>query len=78
MHAIISLVTLPFRLVYSLFALLLALAVAVVKFAGRTVAAIAGVAFITAGVMLSFTIVGAVVGVPLAVFGAILVFKVAL
>ena len=78
MHALVSLVTLPFRLALRLFSLLAALAVGIVKLCGRAVALAAGFLFITLGVLMSFTIVGAVVGVPLAVFGAILVFKVAL
>lgn len=78
MNALVSLVSLPFKLVFQLFALLVALAVGIVKLAGRTVALLLGVVLMTAGVIVSMTIVGAVVGVPLAVFGAILVFKVAL
>jgi hypothetical protein len=78
MNALVSLVTLPFKLVVQLFSLLVGLAVGIVKLCGRAAALGVGVVLITLGVLMSFTIVGAVVGVPLAVFGAILVFKVAL
>lgn len=42
---------------------------------GRMVAAIIGLVLMIAGVIVSLTIVGAVVGVPLAIFGFLLVLK---
>lgn len=42
---------------------------------GRMVAAIIGLVLMIAGVIVSLTIVGVVVGVPLAIFGFLLVLK---
>jgi hypothetical protein len=69
---------LPFKVVYSLFSFFIALAVGIGKLAGRSAALLLGIGLITVGAIFSMTIVGALLGVPLAVFGAILVFKVAL
>jgi hypothetical protein len=41
----------------------------IVEFAGRLVAAVLGICLMIAGVVLSLTIVGAIVGIPLAILG---------
>lgn len=51
------------------FAALWDLVAGIVKMAGRLVALILGLALMIAGVALSLTVVGAVVGIPLLIFG---------
>ena len=46
-----------------------ALMAAIVEFTGRLVAMILGFVFILVGVLVSLTIVGAIVGIPLAIVG---------
>jgi hypothetical protein len=47
----------------------------IVEFTGRFVAMILGIVFIIVGVILSLTIVGAIVGVPLAIVGLLIFFR---
>jgi len=42
---------------------------------GRLVAVILGLVFVLVGALLSATVIGAIVGVPLALFGVLLVFR---
>jgi hypothetical protein len=44
----------------------------IVEFTGRFVAMVLGIVFIIVGVILSLTIVGAIVGVPLAIIGLLM------
>jgi hypothetical protein len=44
----------------------------VVEFTGRFVAMVLGIVFIIVGVIISLTIVGAIVGVPLAIIGLLI------
>jgi hypothetical protein len=46
-----------------------------VEFAGRLVAAILGLCLMIVGVVVSLTIVGAIVGIPLAVLGFMMTIK---
>lgn len=55
------------------FVALLRLVVGLVALTGRFVALLLGVVLIFAGVLVSLTIVGAIVGIPLALFGLLLV-----
>jgi hypothetical protein len=57
------------------FAALWKLLSVIVELTGRFVAMVLGIVFIIVGVILSLTIVGAIVGVPLAVIGLLLVLK---
>ena len=47
----------------------------ILEFTGRLVAVILGVVFILVGVIISLTVIGAVVGVPLAIFGFLLMMR---
>ncbi len=62
------LLLLPFRLVFGLVA-------AIIGLVGRLVGLVIGFVFLVVGVLVSLTIVGAIVGVPLALFGLILMLK---
>jgi len=52
----------PFIAIWNLLGLIL-------KITGRLVAVVLGLVFMVSGVVLCFTIVGAIIGLPLAVFG---------
>ena len=47
----------------------------IVEMTGRFLAMILGVVFIIVGVIVSLTIVGAIVGIPLAIIGLLLLFR---
>jgi hypothetical protein len=51
------------------------LVIGIVAFTGRLVAVILGLVLMIAGVLVSLTIVGLIVGVPLFLFGLLLVFR---
>ena len=65
MGFIIDLLVLPFKLVFWFVAVLIGLV-------GRLVVAIIGFALLIVGIVVSLTIVGAIVGVPLALLGLLL------
>ena len=54
---------------------LLKLVAAIVELTGRFVAILLGVVLIFVGLIVSLTIIGAIVGIPLALFGLLLVWK---
>jgi hypothetical protein len=58
----------PFRAIWRLVA-------GVVALTGRLVAALLGLVLMIAGVLLSVTVIGAVVGVPLIIFGFLLILR---
>ena len=47
----------------------------ILEMTGRFVAILLGLVLIAVGVLVSLTVVGAVVGVPLALFGLLLIFR---
>jgi len=47
----------------------------IIEMVGRLVGMILGVVFILVGVVLSLTVVGAIIGIPLALFGLMLVVR---
>ena len=47
----------------------------IVEMTGRFLAMVLGVVFIIVGVIVSLTIVGAIVGIPLAIIGLLLLFR---
>lgn len=47
----------------------------IVEMTGRLVAMILGIVFIIVGVIVSLTVIGAIIGVPLAVIGLLLFFR---
>jgi len=47
----------------------------ILEMTGRFVAILLGIVLIAVGVLVSFTVVGAVVGIPLALFGLLLIFR---
>jgi hypothetical protein len=57
------------------FAALWKLLAIIVELTGRFVAMVLGIVFFIVGVIISLTIVGAIVGVPLAVIGLLLLFR---
>ena len=57
------------------FAALWKLLAVIVELTGRFVAMVLGIVFIIVGVIVSLTIIGAIVGVPLAVIGLLLVLR---
>ena len=59
---------LPFVIVWSLFSFFL-------RLTGRIVAAVLGLVFMIAGIALSVSVVAAPVGIPLAIFGFLLVLR---
>jgi len=65
MGFIIDLLVLPFKLVFWFVTVLIGLV-------GRLVVAIIGFALLIVGIVVSLTIVGAIVGVPLALLGLLL------
>jgi hypothetical protein len=58
----------PFAAIWKLLAL-------IVEMTGRFVAMTLGIVFVIVGVIVSLTIIGAIVGVPLAVIGLLLFFR---
>lgn len=56
----------PFKFLWGLFTLLLSLT-------GRVLGIIIGLALVTAGAVLTLTIVGAVIGVPLLIIGILII-----
>lgn len=57
------------------FAALWKLLAVIVELTGRFVAMVLGIVFIIVGVIISLTIVGAIVGVPLAIIGLLLLLR---
>jgi len=57
------------------FAALWKLLAVIVELTGRFVAMVLGIVLIIVGVIVSLTIVGAIVGVPLAIIGLLLLFR---
>ncbi len=57
------------------FAALWKLLAVIVELTGRFVAMILGIVFILIGVIVSLTIIGAIVGVPLAIIGLLLLLR---
>ena len=47
----------------------------IVEFTGRFVAMVLGIVFIVVGVIVSLTIVGAIVGIPLAIVGLLILLR---
>jgi hypothetical protein len=58
----------PFAAIWKLLAV-------IVELTGRFVAMVLGIVLIIAGVIVSLTIVGAIVGIPLAIVGLLLLFR---
>ncbi|CAG0970917.1 hypothetical protein ANAEL_01175 [Anaerolineales bacterium] len=58
----------PFAAVWKLLAV-------IVELTGRFVAMVLGIVLILVGVIVSLTIVGAIIGVPLAIIGLLLLFR---
>ncbi|HET7144854.1 MAG TPA: hypothetical protein VFI68_12620 [Anaerolineales bacterium] len=57
------------------FAALWKLLAVIVELTGRFVAMVLGIVFIIVGVIVSLTIIGAIVGVPLAIIGLLLLLR---
>jgi hypothetical protein len=57
------------------FAALWKLLAVIVELTGRFVAMVLGIVFIVVGVIVSLTIVGAIVGIPLAIIGLLLLLR---
>ena len=57
------------------FAALWKLLAVIVELTGRFVAMVLGIVFIVVGVIVSLTIVGAIIGIPLAIVGLLLLFR---
>ena len=57
------------------FAAIWKLLTVIVEMTGRFVAMILGIVFVIVGVIASLTIIGAIIGVPLAVIGLLLFFR---
>ena len=57
------------------FAALWKLLAVIVEMTGRFVAMVIGIVFIIVGVLISLTIVGALVGIPLAIIGLLLLLR---
>jgi hypothetical protein len=57
------------------FAALWKLLAVIVELTGRFVAMVLGIVFIVVGVIVSLTIVGAIVGIPLAIVGLLLLLR---
>ena len=58
----------PFRALWMLIA-------TIVEFTGRLVAIILGFVFMLVGVIVSLTVIGAIIGIPLAIIGLLLVLR---
>lgn len=48
---------------------------AILKLTGRLVAVILGLVLLIVGVVLCFTVIGAIIGIPLVVFGSALILR---
>ena len=59
----------------ALWRLVTGLLFAIISLTGRFVAILIGVVFILVGALISLTIVGAIIGIPLALFGLLLVVR---
>lgn len=59
---------LPFKLLWTLLA-------TIIGFTGRLVALVIGFVLIVVGILVSLTVVGAIVGIPLALIGLLLVLR---
>ncbi len=57
------------------FAALWKLLAVIVEMTGRFVAMVLGIVFIMVGILVSLTIIGAIVGIPLAVIGLLLLLR---
>lgn len=57
------------------FAALWKLLAVIVEMTGRFVAMVLGIIFIVVGILVSLTIIGAIVGIPLAVIGLLLLLR---
>ena len=57
------------------FAALWKLLAVIVEMSGRFVAMVLGIVFIIVGIIVSLTIIGAIVGVPLAIIGLLLLLR---
>ena len=57
------------------FAALWKLLAVIIEMTGRFLAMVLGIVFIVAGVIVSLTIVGAIIGVPLAIVGLLLLLR---
>lgn len=57
------------------FAVLWKLLAVIVEMTGRFVAMVLGIVFIVVGILVSLTIIGAIVGIPLAVIGLLLLLR---
>ncbi|MBK7454521.1 MAG: hypothetical protein IPJ46_12610 [Anaerolineales bacterium] len=57
------------------FAALWKLLAVIVEMTGRFVAMVLGIVFIVVGILVSLTIIGAIVGIPLAVIGLLLLLR---
>ncbi|HTP02524.1 MAG TPA: hypothetical protein VMJ64_14210 [Anaerolineales bacterium] len=57
------------------FAALWRLLATIVGLTGRFVAMVLGLIFVVVGVIVSFTIIGAIIGIPMAIIGLLLFFK---
>lgn len=60
----IKLLLLPFKIVEY-----------IIKFTGRMMAVILGLVFLAIGIALSLTIIGAIIGVPLAIIGFLMIIR---
>ncbi len=58
----------PFAAIWNLLAV-------IVEMTGRLVAMILGIVFVLVGFIVSLTVVGAIIGIPLAVVGLLLLFR---
>lgn len=47
----------------------------IIKFTGRIMAVILGLVFLAVGIALSLTIIGAIIGVPLAIIGFLMIIR---
>jgi hypothetical protein len=64
----VSCLTWPFVLLWKLLA-------GIIKLTGRLVAVLVGFAFLAAGIVLCFTIVGMIIGIPFVLFGVLLMIR---
>lgn len=47
----------------------------IIKLTGRLIAVILGLVFMIVGVILSTTVIGSIIGIPLVIFGALLIVR---
>ena len=67
-HKRSPIIVLPFVIVWSIFSFFL-------RLTGRVVAAVLGLVFMVAGIALSVSVVAAPIGIPLAIFGFLLMLR---